>query len=307
MKADDAQKMVESGLERLMSDPAEWTAWAKTLAKFPKYSPGNALLIMVQCPDASYVAGYRAWQGLGRQVEKGQKAIVILAPVTKKVAEKDQDTKHKEGVDSADDKDRKLVGFRTASVFDVSQTDGEPLKLPEVEPLVGDRMAAALQRLIPVVGVPVAFGNTGEAYGVWKPAEGTITIRATAPPDHQFKTLLHEWSHSLGVATVADAASMHRGVEEVVAETTAFVVAGSLGLDTTTYSKGYVAGWAQADPKVVAQATHEIGKRVHAIIQSIEKAAEKDPELKALTASWQPIAPPIPAPPEQVQAAGHSR
>lgn len=304
MKAEEAQSLVQSGLERLTADPKEWDAWAKTLSRFPKYSPGNALLILMQKQDASYVAGYRAWQGLGRQVERGEKAIVILAPVTRKV---EKDSEHKENAEStADDKTRKLVGFRTASVFDVSQTSGEPLQIPDAEPLVGDRMATALQHLIPVVGVPVRFGDTGRAYGVWSPGEGTITIKADVPKDHQFKTLIHEWSHSIGVATVADAIDRHRGVEEVVAETTAFVIADSLGLDTTTYSKGYVAGWAGADPKVVARATNDIGKRVHAIIQTIEKAAEKDPELKSLTAGWQPIAPPTPAPPEKV-AVGRSR
>ena len=204
MTGDQAQSLVQSGMQRLMNDPREWAAWAKTFAKFPKYSPGNALLIMVQCPDASYVAGYRAWQSLGRQVDRGEKAIGILAPVLKKIDR--EDTKNTPDPDA---KDRKLVGFRAASVFDVSQTSGAPLHIPEPEPLIGDRMSDALQHLIPVVGVPVMFGDTGQAYGVWKPMEGTITVKDTAPPDHQFKTLLHEWSHSLGVKTVEEAVDRH--------------------------------------------------------------------------------------------------
>jgi len=299
MTSEDAQKLVDAGMDRLMQDPAEWAKWAQTLSRFTKYSPGNALLIMMQRPDASYVAGYRTWQGLGRQVEKGQKGITILAPMSRKVTdeERQQDP----------DAERKLFGFKAISVFDISQTTGAPLQVPRPEPLSGDRMKAALTQLIPVVGHPVTFGETGEAFGVWNPREGTITIREDAPVDHQFKTLIHEWSHSLGVKTPEDATYRHRGVEEIIAETTAYVVAGSLGLDTSEYSRGYVAGWAKGETKVVAQAVHDIGRRVHAIIQVIEKAAEKNPVLQTLVNGWQPIAPPTPEPAEQKVGGGRSR
>ena len=160
MTSDDAQQLVEQGMQRLMADPQEWERWAKTLSRFTKYSPGNALLIMVQNPDASYVAGYKTWQSLGRQVERGQKAITILAPVTKKV----QSESDEAGIDP-EPSGRKLVGFRTASVFDVTQTTGQPLHIPHPEPLTGDRMQETLHRLIPLVGHPVKFGDTGEAFG----------------------------------------------------------------------------------------------------------------------------------------------
>ena len=277
MKAEEAQNLVQQGLVRLMDDPQEWARWAQTLSRFTQYSPGNALLIMLQHPDASYVAGYRTWQGLGRQVDRGEKAIGILAPVTKK--------------DDEDDR-RKLVGFRTASVFDISQTSGEPLQIPRPKPLTGDRMADVLQRLVPVVGHPVRFGDTGEAFGVWSPSEGTITIKADAPKDHQLKSLIHEWSHSIGVPNPQAIEDGHRGSEEIVAEATAYVVAGALGLDTTGYSRGYVAGWAQGDLKLVAQTTNDIGSRVHRIILAVEKAAERDPVLQGISVAWQPIAPP---------------
>jgi len=287
MKAEEAQGLVQSGLERLMADPNEWATWARTFSRFTKYSPGNILLIMSQRPDATYVAGYKTWQSLGRQVERGEKAITILAPVIKKIESAER---------SDPEPEKRVVAFRTASVFDLSQTSGAPLNIPEPTPLEGSRMADALHHLIPVVGHPVRFGNTGEAFGVWSPQEGTITIKDTAPEDHQLKTLLHEWSHSIGVPKAQAMEDRHRGIEEVIAETSAFIVAGSLGRDTSEYSKGYVAGWAQGDPKVVAQATHEIGHRVHSIIQSIEKAAERDPVLKQLAAAWQPLAPtPTPA------------
>ena len=301
MTADDAQQLVEQGMARLIADPQEWDRWAKTLSRFTKYSAGNALLIMIQRPDATYVAGYSTWQSLGRQVQRGEKAIAILAPVTRKV-EPDPTA------DPVTEPERKLVGFRTASVFDVSQTSGRPLSVPHPEPLVGNRMADALHRMIPLVGHPVRFGDTGEAFGYWSPSEGQIVIRATAPPNHQFKTLLHEWSHSLGVKTVQDIADRHRGTEEIIAETTAYVVAGALGLDTTEYSKGYVGSWADGDPKAVAQATQAIGQRVHAIVATIERAATKDPALAVLTAPWQPMKQPEPErKPERAASGGRGR
>lgn len=284
MKAEEAQSLVQSGLERLMENPKEWGEWARTFSRFTKYSPGNILLIMSQRPGATYVAGYRTWQSLGRQVNRGEKAITILAPVIKKVEEGDGEEK------------RKLVAFRTASVFDVAQTSGEPLQIPEPTPLAGARMADVLRHLVPVVGHPVQFGHTGEAFGVWSPQEGTITIRENAPKDHQLKTLLHEWSHSIGVPNREAMEDRHRGVEEIVAETTAFVVAGAMGLDTSEYSRGYVAGWAQGDLKRVAEVANQIGSRVHTIISTIEKAAERDPVLQRLSVAWQPITPPAQEP-----------
>ncbi len=277
---DEARALVDQGVQQLVEDPEAWRQWARTLARFPTYSPGNALLIMLQRPDATYVAGYNAWKQMGRQVQKGEKGITILAPV--KYRAPDEEAEREEGVESPKPAPRHVVGFKAATVFAYEQTQGAPLQVPKAIPLTSDTMAELLSHLMGVPRVPVLFGDTGRAYGVWSPATQQITLRADAAPDQHLKTLLHEWSHSLGITTVEQARERHVGQEEVTAETTAYVLADALGLDTKGYSQGYVAGWADNDPKNITRVQQEVGRRVHAMVNQIELAAETDPELKSI-------------------------
>ena len=85
MNAEQAKALVDTGIQQLLDDPEQWRQWAQTMTRFHRYSPGNVLLIMQQRPDASYVAGYHAWKDLGRQVQKGEHGIAILAPIVRKV------------------------------------------------------------------------------------------------------------------------------------------------------------------------------------------------------------------------------
>lgn len=271
--------MVDHGVQQLLDDPEAWKQWATTMARFPTYSPGNALLIMIQRPDATYVAGYHAWQKLGRQVQKGERGITILAPVTYRVPVEEAETPGSPRDRAAPA--RQVVAFKAVTVFALEQTQGQPLRMPHAEPLTGDTMAELLSYLLGVPGVPVLFGDTGPAYGVWDPATRQITIRVDAAPDQHLKTLLHEWSHSLGVTTPEQAQARHVGQEEVTAETTAYVMAQTLGLDTKGYSQGYVAGWAGGDPKKVAGVVQEVGRRVHHMVGQLEVAAQQSPVLAA--------------------------
>ena len=282
MTAQEAQALVDQGVQQLLEDPDAWRQWATTYARFHQYSPGNVLLIMSQRPDASMVAGYHAWQALGRQVQKGEHGIAILAPVTKK----EPDPEHPKEPPKA-----RVVGFRAATVFDIAQTQGRELTLPNPKALTGHAMHDLLQHVIQsAIPVPVAFAQLTDAYGVWSPVERRIQIKADAEPDHQLKTLLHEWSHSLGVPDAQAAKTRHVGTEEVTAETTAYILAQSLGLDTKDYSQGYVAGWAQGDPKQVIAVQQEVGRRVHSITQALQAAAEHDPVLRQAqaVATWTP-------------------
>ena len=267
-------------MQQLLGDPGTWKQWASTLARFPTYSPGNALLIMAQRPDATYVAGYHAWQKLGRQVQKGERGISILAPVTYRVpAEEASPSDATAAV-------RQVVAFKAVTVFALEQTQGAPLQLPRATPLQGDTMGQLLSHLMGVPGVPVRFGDTGPAYGVWNPATQEITLRQDAAADQHLKTLLHEWSHSLGMATLEQARHRHVGLEEVTAETTAYVMAQAMGLNTHGYSQGYVAGWADGDPKKVAGVVQEVGRRVHHMVTQIEQAAQHNAALMPVAARF---------------------
>jgi antirestriction protein ArdC len=291
--AQEARALAEEGVQQLVGDPEEWRKWADTLARFPRYSPGNALLIRLQRPDATYVAGYAAWRRLGRQVEKGQHGLTILAPVVRRGpdAQRAEALEGDAGREPPDAAERRVVAFRAVTVFDVSQTKGRPLRLPEVQALRDDTLHDLADHLIRhAVGLPpVAVGAIGTANGLWDPATGRITLRPGLAPDQQLETLLHEWAHSVGVADSRAAAGRHRGQEEVAAETTAYVVARTLGLDTAAYSRGYVAEWSGLDPRQVARVAEEVGRRVHRITGALQQTQEQAPHpaLAAAVARWQ--------------------
>lgn len=279
MTAEEAQALTETAVQRLTADPAQWRAWATTWARFHEYSAGNALLIWVQRPDATWVAGYRAWQALGRQVQRGERGIGILAPVRARGAEA--------AAAEGDDTERPVVAFRPATVFDIAQTQGRALELPAPQPLAGRALDDWLQHCLTsgAVGVPVILAPIPDphTHGYWSPAEHRIVVAADRAPDQQVKTLLHEWSHSLGVPDAQAAAERHRGSEEIVAETTAYVLAQRLGLDTEAYSLQYVGAWSHGDPKPVIAATQDIAARVRTMSQALDQAAARDP---VIARSW---------------------
>jgi len=280
MTTQDAQALVDQGIQQLIEEPQAWEQWASTYARFTQYSPGNVLLIMSQKPDASMVAGYHAWQALGRQVQKGEHGLTILAPVTRK----EPDPEHPK-----DPPKTRLIGFRAATVFDLSQTQGRELDLPTPKALTGNHLKDLLDHVIQsAVPVPVSFAKMVDAYGMWSPKERRIQIIQDAEPNQQIKTLFHEWSHSIGVQTPEQAVQRHVGTEEVTAETTAFVLAKSVGLDTAQYSQGYVAGWSKGDPKAVLAVQAEVAHRVHAITQALQAATGRDPVIAEAVQPWQP-------------------
>lgn len=284
MTSQEAQALVDQGIQQLTENPDQWKQWAETMARFPKYSPGNVVLIMQQRPDATMVAGYHAWQKLGRQVQKGEHGITIIAPVTRRMT-KEED----KGPDQASNPfQRAIVGFKAATVFDVSQTAGKDLTLPQPHEIRGETMRELLNHVIQsAVPVPVRFDAIpGGAYGVWEPTKGQITLSKKAEPNQQFKTLLHEWSHAIGIPDNSSLPDVHRGTEEVTAETTAYVAAKLLGLDTTDYSTRYVGHWTQGDPRRVMVVAQAVGVRVHQMVQTLEAASQHDPVIAQAIRSW---------------------
>jgi hypothetical protein len=117
MNAQDAKALVETGLQQMLEDPEPWRRWAQIMTRFHHYSPGNVLLIMQQRPDASYVAGYHAWRDLGRQVQKGEHGIAILAPIVRKVPAPEASTPPPAG-SQAPPPMKAVVGFRKTTVRD---------------------------------------------------------------------------------------------------------------------------------------------------------------------------------------------
>ena len=283
MNAEQAKALVNTGIEQMLEDPEPWRQWAQTMSRFHRYSPGNVLLILQQRPDATHVTGYHAWQAVGRQVQKGEHGITILAPIVRRVPVEKPSAPKAEETSAAPLPTKAVVGFKAATVFDVSQTQGRELQIPQPQLLDSGDLEELLHHLITTaVPVPVQFTPASQlhgANGVWNPSQQTITIAQDRSPDQQFKTLLHEWSHSVGIPDVTAARDRHTGSEEMVAETTAFILAGRMGLNTAVYSLPYVGHWAQGDPQKVLALTQSVSQRVQAMSTVLEQAAQKNPIL----------------------------
>ncbi len=288
MTGSEAQSAVAHGIQQLIDDPTQWQKWADTQAQFHRYSPGNALLIMSQMPDATTVAGFKTWQSLDRYVLKGQHGLTVLAPVTRQMTESERESA---GVDPfSPSASRTLVTFRPATVFDISQTDGKPLDLPHAHAITGGHLKDVLDTLAQhVVPVPIRYAPLDPGtYGLWEPMKNQITISPTADPNMQLGSLFHEWAHSIGVPAGSPVQGIHRGTEEVAAETSAYVMAKMIGLDTKGYSQAYVAGWGDMDPDKLKGVMAEVSHRVRVMAEHMEQSP--DPLLQRLSATWNPTA-----------------
>lgn len=264
-KSDLVMAELSAGV-RGLTESGKWQAYLDTQSKFHSYSFGNALLIALQNPDATRVAGYRKWQDLGRQVRKGERGMSILAPIVRTA-------KDENGIK---ENDRKyIVGFTTASVFDVNQTDGEPL--PEIAPLLtGMAAEGQFQSLTDVAssfGFTVDKENLTEGMnGYCSPAEKRIVIESRNDEVQQVKTLAHELGHAL---LHEEGNELPRAQKEIEAESVAYIVSQSLGLDSGEYSFGYLTSWGRGDPEAVEKQLKDSGQRIqkaaHRIIDTVER------------------------------------
>lgn len=223
----------------------------------------------MQRPDATRVAGYRKWQQLGRQIRKGEKGIYILAPISRTVAE-DEET---------GEKVRTLVGFKTATVFDVSQTDGEELpEAPRPEDLdpedgaeIAEKVYEGLSRFCEAEGVAVDFEERRRGdYGSYRRKERRITLNAALPAAEKATTLAHELAHHLLHAREDGAAKQTREIE---AEGAAFVVCAAFGLDTSRFTFAYVANYAR-EPEALRAALECIQGAARRLIEAVEDSME---------------------------------
>lgn len=243
MSAVTADELHEQLLEQVsqLRTSEEWLAAMVTAARFHDYSLGNWLLMWSQAEQRGTTvarpAGYRTWQKLGRQVRKGERGYRILAPMTRKlpteVAETEEST-------------RIVTGFRVVSVFDVSQTDGEPLADVGPRLLTGDGdtdLAQAAIGLIEEQGYEFSLESLHGPNGLTRPTTKDVVVEENLEEAQRTKTTVHELAHVLMHASESEFAC--RGRIEVEAESVAYVVCGAAGLDTTAYSVAYVAQWAE--------------------------------------------------------------
>jgi hypothetical protein len=229
MTVDELNTLTSSALGSLadaleQGHSEQLTALLKTMGRFHRYSLRNVWLIAAQRPTATRVAGFHAWKKMNRSVRRGEKGIAILAPIVR----------HERTNDEPDDA---IVGFRAAYVFDIAQTDGEPL--PEIAPSVGDP-GTSLDRLRAAIvsrGVAVdAVADLGGALGT--SGGGRIQILTGLAPATEFVTLAHEYAHEL--LHHGDDRPASRDTRELEAEAVAFVVSHTIGLDALESARDYI-------------------------------------------------------------------
>lgn len=251
-----------------------WQAWLDVASRFSSYSFRNSVLIMMQRPDATAVAGFRAWQtSFGRQVNRGETGIKILAPVTRRVEKTVLDGRPVLDEHGVPVKATQLVGVRLVTVFDISQTSGPDLpSQPEPVLLRGEAPSGlwdSLQQLVEGKGFRLSRGDCDGANGWTDFTTNEVRVRSDIANAAAVKTLAHEAGHVLLHSTVGLAGEqVCRGRREVEAESVAYLVTKAHGSDVGTYTFNYMAGW--ADPALrsapegttLADIVTETGSRV---------------------------------------------
>jgi antirestriction protein ArdC len=272
---EDLLEQLRTGIADLASSEA-WVAWLCAARKFHRYSFSNQLLIALQRPDATQVGGYRKWQQFGRQVRKGEKGITIIAPCVRKVRGTTVDG------DRQDETDVRVTGFTCAHVFDIAQTDGEPL--PEIcTQLLGDDPVGAFHRLeaaataldFTVDVVPLSDSLNGDCNHV----AHRIRVNVDVSPMQRVKTLSHELAHAWLHGPDLMPADMPRGVKELEAESVAYIVCQEFGIDSSQYTFGYVAGWVGSGASnAISSSAQRIVQATRVILDLLEPTAERATE-----------------------------
>lgn len=306
---------LEAGIENLFNSD-QYKQWLTTMSRFHDYSLNNTLLIAMQKPDATLVAGYTTWKNqFGRQVNKGEKGIRILAPTPykKKVEVDKTDPNTGEILKNPDGSNQKEIqevlcpAFKVVSVFDVSQTDGRELPSPGVNELTGDveQYKMFFEALKCTCPVPMEFEQISSgAKGYYHQIEQRIAIQEGMSQIQTVKTAIHEMAHQKLHAidpnlkkSEQNLENISRGGKEVEAESVAYTVCQHYGIDTSDYSFAYIAGWSKGKEtpelkasldtirKVASEMINDIDGHMKLLLQ--EKEQENTQDSKQVEAAYQ--------------------
>mgnify|MGYP005916671081 FL=1 len=281
---------LEQGLQDLFNSDS-YRNYLSTMSKFHNYSFNNTLLIAMQKPDATLVAGYKAWQkNFERHVNKGGKAIRILAPAPYKIKEErdkiDPVTQEllldKDGNPQKEEVEITIPAFRAVSVFDVAQTDGKPIPELAAKELLSDvegyqDMIRAVEAISPV---PIELEEiAGDSKGYYDREAKRIAVQENMSESQTLKTMIHEVAHSkLHSKEVEQDEQMKkdRNTKEVEAESIAYTVCQHFGIDTSDYSFGYIAGWSSGrDTKELRSSMDTIRRTASELITGIEEQLQE--------------------------------
>lgn len=289
-KVQEITEKLEQGIKELF-ESEKYKTYLNTMSKFHNYSFNNTMLIAMQKPDATLVAGFKAWQkNFERHVNKGEKAIRILAPAPYKIKEErdkiDPVTQEllldKDGNPQKEEVEITIPAFRAVSVFDLSQTDGKPIPELTAKELLSDvegyqDMIRAVEAISPV---PIELEEiAGDSKGYYDREAKRIAVQENMSESQTLKTMIHEVAHSkLHSKEVEQDEQMRkdRNTKEVEAESVAYTVCQYFGVDTSDYSFGYIAGWSSGrDTKELRSSMDTIRRTASELITGIEEQLQE--------------------------------
>jgi len=267
MKTNHARRVSEQAFNELVEavetgKSQKLIEYLKVMGRFHNYSLGNAILIGFQKPDATRVAGFRTWQKFGRHVKRNEKGIAIMAPIVwrkKAIHADDKEDKQEPAEETA-------LAFKTAYVFDVSQTDGKPL--PEFARVNGDPgvYTERLREYVTSKGIVLEYSESiGSAEGV--SAGGLIKLKKGLSAGEELSVLAHELAHEMLHAD-KDNRPKDKKVRETEAEAVAFVVCNGIGLDVNSASSDYIQLY-NGDKKTLMESLGRIQKTASEILEAI--------------------------------------
>jgi antirestriction protein ArdC len=263
MNSENIKKVANQAIEQLITALNEGrsetlTQYLAAIGRFHRYSLRNVMLIASQKPTATHVAGFHAWHKLGRFVKKGEEGILILAPIVRRKNENEQQNET--------DESSTAVGFRAAYVFDIAQTDGQPL--PEIGGVNGDPRECRdrLGKFVADHGVALEYsGDIAPARGTSE--GGKITLLPGQSPAEEFATLAHEVAHEMMHRDERRSSTTKR-VRETEAEAVAFVVCSSIGLETGSAAQDYI-GLYGGDAKLLGESLEYVQRTATQILNAI--------------------------------------
>ncbi len=258
---EEALTTLSESLERGKSD--DLLRYLGVMARFPKYSFRNLLLILMQQPEATRVMGFQSWKQLGRFVKKDEKAIRIWAPM-KGQRNGDRDARS-ESQEESENRPERSIMFRPVCVFDVSQTEGEPLpKLSQVSGEPGECLEK-LKSFASNRGIKLGYEKELRAYGLSRCGE--IVLRLGLAPAFEFHVLAHEIAHEL-IHAKEDRKELTTRQGETEAEAVAYVVSRSIGLVTGNSSSDYIQLW-RGDKETLSESLKKIQQTASQITQAL--------------------------------------
>ena len=289
---DSIMKSLESGVSDFFTSE-KYGEYLKTMTKFHRYSFNNTLLIAMQRPEATLVTGYRNWQSMGRQVKKGEKGITILAPAPKKQKKAqalyDQNQMpvlDEQGNQKYEEVEVVIPRFKATTVFDIDQTEGEPIQTIAPEELTEavQDFDLFMQAITDISPVPIRFDEIeGSAKGYYDNANKEIVIRKGMSESQTIKTAIHECGHAMlhdRDLMLASGIKKDRETKEVEAESVAYSVCSAFQIETSDYSFPYIAGWSSGrDMKELRSSMDTIrqtaGKMVDDLTEKLQQLLEE--------------------------------